>query len=280
MTTTVEKAAPAATVRELPKMYDAFGPLGQRKVRIASRIGAGVVAVLVGLAVYQLWTNGQLSPNLWKVALDRDFMRGLLRGLLATAEVAVLSIIISSVFGVILAALRMSNSMVLRGIVRVWVEIFRGLPLLVLIFFIFLGAPQFDVIIPTFWALTIGISLYNSAVMSEIFRAGIASLPKGQGEAASAIGLRRNQTLRIILLPQAIRIMLPALISQVVTIVKETSLGFVIGYTELLRSGRVAVEYLGGQYAIPVYTTVAIIYLLVNVGLSTAARRLDARPPR
>jgi glutamate transport system permease protein len=81
----------------------------------------------------------------------------------------------------------------------------------------------------------------------------------------------------MILLPQAIRIMLPALISQVVTIVKETSLGFVIGYTELLRSGRVAVEYLGGQYAIPVYVLIAIIYLLMNVGLSKLARRIDAR---
>jgi len=158
----------------------------------------------------------------------------------------------------------------------VWVEIFRGLPLLLLIFFIFLGAPQLGVVVPTFWALTLGISLYNSAVMSEIFRAGIAALPRGQAEAAAAIGMRKTQILRIILLPQAIRIMLPALISQVVTIVKETSLGFVIGYTELLRSGRVAVEYLGGQYAIPVYVLIAAIYLLMNIGLSKLARRIDA----
>ncbi|WP_433632327.1 ABC transporter permease subunit [Nocardia sp. CA-120079] len=111
--------------------------------------------------------------------------------------------------------------------------------------------------------------------MSEIFRAGIVSLPKGQREAAAAIGLRTSQTFRLVLVPQAVRIMLPALISQLVTILKETSLGFIIGYTELLRSGRVAVEYLGGQYAIPVYTLIAVIYLLVNISLSNLARRID-----
>ncbi|MEN0136717.1 MAG: amino acid ABC transporter permease [Rhodococcus sp. (in: high G+C Gram-positive bacteria)] len=275
MTTTATK--PTAAVKPTTPMYDVLGPQGQRKVRNATWIGAGVVAILVALGLYQLGSHGQLSPDLWSVLLDRDLMRSVLKGLLATIQVAIVAIVLSVVFGMILAAMRMSDNRLLRGAVRVWVEIFRGLPLLVLIFFIFLGAPRFGIIVPTFWALTIGISLYNSAVMSEIFRAGIASLPRGQAEAAAAIGMRKTQIFRIILLPQGIRIMLPALISQVVTIVKETSLGFVIGYTELLRSGRVAVEYLGGQYAIPVYVLIAIIYLLMNVGLSKLARRIDAR---
>jgi glutamate transport system permease protein len=258
MTTTATKPTTTATKPTIA-MYDVLGPQGQRKVRNATWIGAVVVAILVALGLYQLGSHGQLSPDLWSVLLDRDLMRSVLKGLLATIQVAIVSIVLSVVFGMILAAMRLSDNMILRGIVRVWVEIFRGLPLLVLIFFIFLGAPQLGIIVPTFWALTIGISLYNSAVMSEIFRAGIASLPRGQAEAAAAIGMRKTQIFRIILLPQGIRIMLPALISQVVTIVKETSLGFVIGYTELLRSGRVAVEYLGGQYAIPVYVLIAFI---------------------
>lgn len=274
MTTTATK--PAATKPTIA-MYDVLGPQGQRKVRNATWVGAAVVAIIVALGLYQLGSHGQLSPDLWSVLLDRDLMRSVLKGLLATIQCAIVSIVLSVVFGMILAAMRMSDSRLLRGVVRVWVEIFRGLPLLVLIFFIFLGAPQFGIIVPTFWALALGISLYNSAVMSEIFRAGIASLPRGQAEAAAAIAMRKTQIFRIILLPQGIRIMLPALISQVVTIVKETSLGFVIGYTELLRSGRVAVEYLGGQYAIPVYVLIAIIYLLMNVGLSKLARRIDAR---
>ena len=256
-------------------MYDVLGPQGQKKVRNTTRVFIAAASAVIALVLYQLGDHGQLNPQLWSVLLDRDLMRSVLRGLLATIQCALVSIVLSVAFGMVLTALRMSDNTVLRGFVRVWVEIFRGLPLLVLIFFIFLGAPQLGVVVPTFWALTLGISLYNSAVMSEIFRAGIVALPKGQAEAAAAIGMRKTQILRIILLPQAIRIMLPALISQVVTIVKETSLGFVIGYTELLRSGRVAVEYLGGQYAIPVYVLVAVIYLLMNIGLSKLARRID-----
>jgi len=258
------------------QMYDVLGPHGEKKVRTSSRVFAAAIAAIAALLLYQLADHGQLSPHLWSALLDRDLMRSVLKGLLATIRCALVSIALSVVFGMVLTALRMSDNAILRSAVRVWVEIFRGLPLLLLIFFIFLGAPQFGVVVPTFWALTLGISLYNSAVMSEIFRAGIAALPRGQAEAAAAIGMRKTQILRIILLPQAIRIMLPALISQVVTIVKETSLGFVIGYTELLRSGRVAVEYLGGQYAIPVYVLIAAIYLLMNIALSKLARRIDA----
>ncbi|MFC8315652.1 ABC transporter permease subunit [Gordonia sp. NPDC057258] len=112
--------------------------------------------------------------------LDRDLMRGLLWGLQNTVICAAVSIVLSIGFGMLLTTLRISENRILRGAAQVWIEIFRGLPLLLLlIFFIFLGAPRFGIIVPTFWALTIGITLYNSAVMSEIFRAGIASLPRG-----------------------------------------------------------------------------------------------------
>ena len=131
-----------------------------------------------------------------------------------------------------------------------------------------------------FWALVAGLTLYNSAVIGEIFRAGILSLPRGQTEAAYAIGLRRGQTLRLILIPQAVRRMLPALISQLVTLLKDTSLGFVIGYAELLRNGRTAVEFLGGRYSIPIYTAIAVVYIAVNTSLSFLARWLDRRTRR
>jgi glutamate transport system permease protein len=160
------------------------------------------------------------------------------------------------------------------------VELFRGLPLLLLILFIFLGLPAAGVTVSTFWALVAGLTLYNSAVLGEIFRAGILSLPTGQTEAAYSIGLRRGQTLRLILIPQAIRRMLPALISQLVTLLKDTSLGFVIAYAELLRTGRNAVEFLGGPYSIPVYTAIAVIYIAVNASLSFLARWLDRRTQR
>lgn len=256
-------------------LYDAIGPRTRARIRTGTTIATAALLGLCALAVYRLAVNGVLSFDLWSILVNRDFARLLLGGLWFTAKAAVVSIVLSAVFGVLLASARLSERKLVRAATYGWVEIFRGLPLLVLIFFLFLGPPAFGVDVPTFWALVLGISLYNSAVLSEIFRAGIQSLPRGQAEAAYSIGLSRASTLRLVLLPQAVRNMLPALISQVVTILKETSLGFVIGYAELLRQGRVAVEYLGGAYAIPVYSAVAIVYLLVNISLSRLAQQLE-----
>jgi glutamate transport system permease protein len=271
---------PKAASSPTTVLYDVVGPRGQRRIRNGAIVGGIAAAVLVGAALVQLGANGVLDPKLWSVLLSRDLAQLLLRGVWATVLVALVSIVLSVAGGLLLAAARLADRGWLRGAARAWIELFRGLPLLVLIFFIFLGFPALGVDVPTFWALTVGISLYNSAVLAEIFRAGIRSLPRGQAEAAYAIGLSKIETLRLILLPQAVRIMLPALVAQVVIILKETSLGFVIGYTELLREGRVAVEYLGGAYAIPVYVAVAAVYLLVNLGLSRLAKQLESRTSR
>ncbi|MBN9755294.1 Glutamate permease [Pseudonocardia sp. Ae406_Ps2] len=279
MTTTTRPTTPAParpTTSSGPSvLFDCPGPRGRARIRRGALLGGGVLAVVVAAALVQLGRNGILDPDRWAVLLNRDLARLLLRGLWSTLQVALVAIVLSVAGALVLAAARLSDRGWLRGAARVWIELFRGLPLLVLIFMIFLGAPALGVDVPTFWALVIGITLYNSAVLCEIFRAGVQSLPRGQREAAYAIGLRKIETLRVVLLPQAVKAMLPALVSQVVIILKETSLGFVIGYTELLREGRVAVEYLGSTYAIPVYTAVAALYLLVNLALSRMARRLD-----
>jgi glutamate transport system permease protein len=182
--------------------------------------------------------------------------------------------------GTVLAVARLSDAAVLRWVTRVWIELFRGLPLLLVILFIYLGAPSIGITLPVFWSLVLGLMLYNSAVIAEIIRAGILSLPRGQREAALAIGLRPGQAMQLVLLPQAVRLMLPALISQLVTLLKDTSLGFVIGYTELLRNGRTAVEFLGGSYSLPIYTAMAVVYIGVNMVLSYCAREVDRRQAR
>jgi glutamate transport system permease protein len=188
--------------------------------------------------------------------------------------------VLAMAVGAVLAVGRLSRRAWLARAAGAWVELFRGLPLLLLIFFLFLALPAVGITISVFWALVAGLTLYNGAVIGEIFRAGILSLPTGQTEAAYAIGLRRGQTLRLILVPQGVRRMLPALISQLVTLLKDTSLGFVIGYAELLRNGRTAVEFLGGRYSIPIYTAIAVVYIAVNASLSLLARWLDRRTRR
>jgi glutamate transport system permease protein len=261
-------------------LYDTVGPRGRRRILVGSVAGVVLVAVVVGAAVARLAAKGRFDPELWRVLTQGDVQRLLADGLAATLRAAAFAMVLSMAVGGLLAIGRLSRRRWLAMPVGAWVELFRGLPLLLLILFLFLGLPAVGVTVSTFWALVAGLTLYNSAVIGEIFRAGILSLPKGQTEAAYAVGLRRGQTLRLILVPQAVRLMLPALISQAVTLLKDTSLGFVIAYAELLRVGRNAVEFLGGSYSIPIYTAIAVIYIAVNASLSFLARWLDRRTRR
>jgi glutamate transport system permease protein len=261
-------------------LYDAVGPRGRRRIVAGSVVGVLVIAAILGVAVARMAAKGAFEADLWRVLTRGDVQRLLARGLAATLRAALLAMVLSIVVGALLAVGRLSRRSWLSRAAGGWVELFRGVPLLLLILFVFLGLPALGVTVSTFWALVAGLTLYNSAVIGEIFRAGILSLPRGQTEAAYAIGLRRGQTLRIVLLPQAVRLMLPALVSQLVTLLKDTSLGFVIGYTELLRNGRTAVEFLGGRYSIPIYTAIAVVYIAVNASLSFTARWLDRRTRR
>ena len=261
-------------------LYDAAGPRGRRRILVGSVAGGVLVAVVVGVAVARLAAKGVFEAERWRVLTRTDLLELIARGLGATLRAATLAMVLATAIGALLAVARLSRRRWLAMLAGAWVELFRGLPLLLLILFLFLGLPAAGITISTFWALVGGLTLYNSAVLGEIFRAGILSLPRGQTEAAYAVGLRRGQTLRLILIPQAVRRMLPALISQLVTLLKDTSLGFVIAYAELLRVGRNAVEFLGGRYSIPVYTAIAVIYIAVNASLSLLARWLDRRTRR
>jgi glutamate transport system permease protein len=261
-------------------LYDTVGPRGRRRILLGSVAGVLLVVAVLGVAVARLAAKGSLDPELWRVLTEGAVQRLIGRGLAATLRAAVVARVLSRAVGAVLVVGRLSRRAWVARPAGAWVELFRGLPLLLMILFLFLGLPAVGITISVFWALVAGLTLYNSAVLGEIFRAGILSLPKGQTEAAYAIGLRRGQTLRLILVPQAVRRMLPALISQLVTLLKDTSLGFVIGYAELLRNGRTAVEFLGGRYSIPIYTAIAVVYIAVNASLSFLARWLDRRTQR
>jgi glutamate transport system permease protein len=261
-------------------LYDVAGPRGRRRILLGSVAGVLLVVVVLGAAVARLAAKGSFDAELWRVLTESAVQRLIGRGLVATLRAALVAMVLSMAVGAVLAVGRLSRRAWVARPAGAWVELFRGLPLLLLIFFLFLALPAVGITISVFWALVAGLTLYNSAVLGEIFRAGILSLPKGQTEAAYAIGLRRGQTLRLILIPQAVRRMLPALISQLVTLLKDTSLGFVIGYAELLRNGRTAVEFLGGRYSIPIYTAIAVVYIAVNASLSFLARWLDRRTRR
>ncbi|MGF1645499.1 MAG: amino acid ABC transporter permease [Kineosporiaceae bacterium] len=267
-------------------LYDAPGPRARRRALVLSVVSVVVFAVLLLLVALRLNDTGQFAPERWSPLFwpgDDSFVavwRRLLEGLATTLLAAVLAIVFSLVLGTVVTVARHLAGRVARLPLVGVVEILRGSPVVLLIFFAWRVLPQFGVELSLLWYLVIGLTAYNFVVIGEILRAGIAALPRGQQEAGLAIGLSRRQTLMIVQLPQSFRIMLPALISQLVVIVKDTSLAAVvlIGPEELLRTGGQVAEFL--RNPLQTYLLVALIYILLNSLLGRLAivmeRRLSA----
>ena len=239
--------------------------------------GIGLLG-LVAIAVNRLDDNGQLAEEKWRPFTQWAVWRFLLGGLVNTVKAAMTAMVIAVVAGGLLALARLALHRPQRWAAGLFVEFFRGLPLYVLILFSWLGLPELGIRLETFWYLVIGLSVYNSAVLAEIFRAGILSLDRGQSEAAYAIGLGYWPTMGSVVLPQAIRRMVPAIVSQLVTLLKDTSLGVLIGFEELLRRARLNAEFF--QNNIQSLVLAALIYIAVNSTLSQVATRLEARQRR
>jgi glutamate transport system permease protein len=198
--------------------------------------------------------------------------------LLNTLKAASISLVLASALGMALALGRLSRSLLVRTVSRSYVEFFRGFPLILLIVFSFFTLPRLGIELTRFWSVCVALVAYNGAVLGEIFRAGILSLDRGQTEAAEAIGLRHGQAMRLVILPQSFRRMLPTIVSQFVTLLKDTSLAFVVGFEELLRTGQIAGEFF--KNTLQSLIAVAAIYLVVNFALSRVARRLELRQRR
>jgi glutamate transport system permease protein len=261
-------------------LYDEPGPRTRRRIRIASAISLVVVGLAVAWVVLRLWDAGQFDGERWEIFTEGDTARFLWEGLLVTLRLAVVSIAFASTLGLLLALGRVAERRWIRWPVGVWIEVFRAIPLLALIVFAYLGLPKYDIRISGFWCVVLGLTLYNSAALAEIFRAGILSLEKGQWEAAATLGLRWPSTMRLVILPQALRRMLPSYVSQVVTIVKDTSLGFIVAAEEFLSRSRIVGNFRGGRYLVPALLTAALVYLIINLALSRLAHRLEGRVGR
>ncbi|HWG94859.1 MAG TPA: amino acid ABC transporter permease [Mycobacteriales bacterium] len=261
-------------------LYDVPGPRARRRVLIGSLVGLLLLGALLALLLRRFADNGQLEPEVYRPFLEQPlFWERLGDGLRNTLKAAAYGLVLALVLGFVLAAGRLSQSVLLRVPATVVVEFFRATPLLLLILAIFLAYPILvGSSIDPLWALVAGLTLYNGAVIAEIVRAGVQALPKGQTEAALAVGLSRGQTLRVVLLPQAVRIMLPALVSQLVVLLKDTSLGFIIAYEELLRTSRFLVEAPEfSRSSLQVFLVIAVIYVVINLLLGRLAAYLEGR---
>lgn len=258
-------------------LFDAPGPRARRRHLAIALLGvAGVVALLWW--IYQrMDEKNQFTAARWEWTIDWSaWSTYLVPGAWATLRAAAIAILLSSILGLLLALARMSDFRVLRWASGVFVEFFRAVPVLIMMLFAFYFLSINDwtpsSLNPLIGVVT-GLTLYNSSVLCEVIRNGVASLPAGQREAGLSIGLTPAQTRRTILVPQALTAMMPILVSQVVVITKDTALGYIILYPELVTAAR----QLGSRFAatLPAYVVVAIVFILVNYGLSKLAEYVE-----
>jgi aspartate/glutamate/glutamine transport system permease protein len=208
---------------------------------------------------------------------NRGTLTFLAGGLGVTLELAAIAIAISFVAGIVLALARLSRWRALSVVATLYIEGVRALPLLLVIFFAYFALPRIiGVKLDPFTAGAIALSAFTAALVAEIVRAGILAVPKGLIEAAASQGLSQAQILRIVTLPIAVRQMMPALVAQFVTLLKDTSLTAVIGILELTRRGQIVFAQPPFQ-PIPVFALIALIYFTANFGLAQVGRRLEAR---
>lgn len=266
-----------------PVLADALGPRARRRTHLASAVAAAFLLAAGWVAVNRLQDKGQLEWRLWEPFTQWAVIRFLLDGLWMTLKLGAASMVLALTIGAFLALGRLARSAPVRWLAGAYVEFFRAVPLLLLILFTVIGLPKYGIGIDDFWLVVMALVAYNSAILGEIFRAGILSLDRGQGQAALAIGLSDAQAMRLVVLPQALRRMIPAVVSQLITLLKDTSLATIIIYPGLLRQFQLASKpsEIGQPGAdLQGYVLCAVVFIAVNLCLSTVARRLEVRQRR
>ena len=267
-------------------LYDAPGPRARRSSRILSVVGVivvvGLVAwLIVSLAAPRVTAAGSEQPGLldgsrWDIFLDLAVWRALGRGVLATLQMAAIAAVLTMIIGVLFSFGRTAPSAWVRIPTSVVLEFLRGMPVVLMMLFVLLVFSTGSLV-----AGVTALALYNGAIIGEILRAGIVSLPKGQREAGLSIGLTPVKTRLLIEFPQAFRQMLPIIIAQMVVLLKDTALAYIVGYSELLRVGvNNLPNFYGNRYFFSLFFVVLAIYLALNLTLSWIARLVARRTGR
>lgn len=246
-------------------LFDTPGPRTRARHRLYAIVAGVALIALLGWFVWYLNEQGELAYELWEPFVTPAFVEALWQGLLDTLAMALLAIVLAVVMGFLLGVGKLSEHRLLRWPSWLVVEFFRAVPLLLLIIFLFLG----PVGLSPYWSVVVGLTLYNGSVLAEITRAGVLAVPKGQVEAAYALGMRKTQVMLSIQLPQAVKIMIPAIISQCIVALKDTSLGYYVLAPGLTTVGRQIWTQFGNQ--LQTALVLAAIYIAVNLVLTVLA---------
>ncbi|MFJ6081105.1 amino acid ABC transporter permease [Streptomyces sp. NPDC092369] len=261
---------------EASALYDIPGPRTRGRHFAYGVLSTVVILGLLGWILYLLFDTGQFTYAKWMPFEYKGIQELLLRGLGNTLKAFAIAGALSLALGGLLAAGRLSDHRPVRWLATVLVEFFRAMPVLVMIFFVFVALK-----VQPLPALVAGLTLYNGSVLAEVFRSGIGSVERGQREAAFALGMRKSQVMTHVLVPQAVRAMLPAIISQLVVALKDTSLGYLITYEEFLHAGKLIASNLDYDLPfIPVVLVISPIYIGMCMLLSWFAGWVSRREQR
>ncbi|HST71297.1 amino acid ABC transporter permease [Kocuria sp. U4B] len=258
-------------------LFDVQGPRARRTTAVLNVVGVLLVAALAWAVLGKLADQGQLDATKWaSLFTGRTWENFLLPGLVQTLKAALLAVVLSVAFGLVFGLGRLSQLAPVRWVSTAVVEFFRAVPVLVMMIFFYLGIGRADLVEPAavpFWAVVLGLMFYNGSVIAELIRSGVHQLPKGQREAGLAIGLTPSRTLRLVELPQALTAMLPSMVSQFVVILKDTALGYIITYPELLASARRLGS--GDGNILQALFVAALVFVVINYLLTVLAAWLS-----
>ncbi len=243
-------------------LYEEPGPKTRRWIALGTVVALALIAVLIAVVVHQFSANGQLDSRYWSMFTRYTTWRFLGSGLLGTLTAALTAGVITFFAGLILMLGRISGIKPLEWICMILIEFSRGVPTLLFIYFFFLVVPQFGVKLPALWKVAIPVAISAMGVVAEVLRSGVNAVPKGQSEAAVSLGMRPGSVFFKIVFPQALRYVIPAMISELVIVLKDTTYAYVVNYGDLMQNARVLIS--NYDALLSVYLVVAIIYILIN----------------
>ncbi|MGI5260615.1 amino acid ABC transporter permease [Streptomyces angustmyceticus] len=270
-------------------LYDVPGPKAKVRNRVYMVVGSVALVALLAFVVLRLDAKGQFDAAKWDIFNYAGVRTSIRDGVLATLQVFAIAAVLSLVLGVVLAVARLSEHKPVRWVATGFIEFFRAVPLLITVYalWVIILSNREDLGFSgnqaQFWALVLGLTVYNGSVQAEVLRAGVNSVPKGQSEAAYALGMSKTQVMATVLIPQAVRSMLPTIISQLVVTLKDTSLGYIILFEELLYNARsistnIIVD--GDDTYVPVLIVTGSIYVAMCLALSALANWIERRGRR
>jgi glutamate transport system permease protein len=269
-------------VNTVSQLFDAPGPVARRRHLLLTLVSLAAMGLGIWWILGRLAEKEVLTAEKWTPFLTAEiWTEYLLPGLLGTLKAAAAAIPLALVVGVLFGVGRLSSSVLLRTPCGAVVEFFRAVPVLMMMLFAYGAYDLLDLVAPehlSFAAVITGLVPYNGAVVAELIRSGVTGLPRGQTEAGRAVGLTEGKLMRAVLLPQALTAMLPSLVSQLVVVLKDSALGYIVSYEELLRKA----EQIGSYKAnvVPSLMVVAVIFIVVNSILTLSAGRLERKLSR